>query len=335
MTFRPVRLTLILVLFAGFLLSFFCTACSSQVYSGKIDSVIFGDINTDSSLFIYIAEDQKFFKQNGIDLTIKSYSTGPQVVTSLNAGEINLGSFGEYVVVGQAFARTKAKVVATIDKFQAFFLVGRQDLGIQKIADISGKKVGLVQSALPEFYFGRYMLLNGIDKNSVKVVNVNPDQWVDSITGGSVDAIVVNQFYLSKIQEQLSGKIVVLPIQNNQAGLSVLSCDGDWLKANPDVAKRFLKAISEADQFLVSQPAEAKAIWQKRFNYTTAYFNTLVREHQFSLVLDQSLIMAMEDEARWMISNNLTAEKQVPNFNDYIDETALKAIKPDAVKIIR
>jgi NitT/TauT family transport system substrate-binding protein len=43
----------------------------------------------------------------------------------------------------------------------------------------------------------------------------------------------------------------------------------------------------------------------------------------------------MEDEARWMISNNLTQEKQVPDFLNYIYEDGLKAVKPEAVKIIR
>jgi hypothetical protein len=43
----------------------------------------------------------------------------------------------------------------------------------------------------------------------------------------------------------------------------------------------------------------------------------------------------MEDEARWMIKNKLTKEKNVPNFLDYIYEDALKAVKPEAVNIIR
>jgi hypothetical protein len=36
-----------------------------------------------------------------------------------------------------------------------------------------------------------------------------------------------------------------------------------------------------------------------------------------------------------MIKNNLTAQKEVPLFNNYIYEDALKAIKPEAVNIIR
>jgi len=58
--------------------------------------------------------------------------------------------------------------------------------------------------------------------------------------------------------------------------------------------------------------------------------------NQFSLSLDQSLITAMEDEARWMIKNKLTSKKQgVPDFMNYIYIDGLKAVKPEAVNIIR
>jgi NitT/TauT family transport system substrate-binding protein len=43
----------------------------------------------------------------------------------------------------------------------------------------------------------------------------------------------------------------------------------------------------------------------------------------------------MEDEARWMIKNNLTRERAIPDFTNYIYLDGLKAIKPEVVNIIR
>ena len=43
----------------------------------------------------------------------------------------------------------------------------------------------------------------------------------------------------------------------------------------------------------------------------------------------------MEDEGRWIIDNNLTIKRQLPNFLDIVHEDGLKAIKPEAVNIIR
>jgi hypothetical protein len=42
-----------------------------------------------------------------------------------------------------------------------------------------------------------------------------------------------------------------------------------------------------------------------------------------------------KDEAQWMIKNNLTTEKSIPDFVNYIYVDGLKAVKPEAVSIIR
>jgi hypothetical protein len=42
----------------------------------------------------------------------------------------------------------------------------------------------------------------------------------------------------------------------------------------------------------------------------------------------------MEDEGRWMIKNNLTSEKTIPNFRDYIYAKGLVDVNPEAVNVI-
>jgi NitT/TauT family transport system substrate-binding protein len=108
-----------------------------------------------------------------------------------------------------------------------------------------------------------------------------------------------------------------------------------WVTSHPEVIIRFLKALVQAENYVASHPDEAKAIVKKRLQYEDAYIGEVWREHRFSLSIDQGLIVAMEDEARWMIKNNLTTEKNVPNFVDYIYIDGLKAAKPGAVNIIR
>jgi hypothetical protein len=54
-----------------------------------------------------------------------------------------------------------------------------------------------------------------------------------------------------------------------------------------------------------------------------------------ALSLDQTLVAATKDETQWMINNNLSGERQIPDFLNYICEDGLKAIRPEAVNIIR
>jgi len=61
---------------------------------------------------------------------------------------------------------------------------------------------------------------------------------------------------------------------------------------------------------------------------------TVWQQNQFGLSLDQSLITTMEDEARWMIANNLTNATAVPDFRNYIYTKGLDEVKPGSVHII-
>ncbi len=61
---------------------------------------------------------------------------------------------------------------------------------------------------------------------------------------------------------------------------------------------------------------------------------TVWPDHEYSLTLDQSLVTAMEDEGRWMIANNLTNEKAIPDFRNCIYTKEPPDVKPEAVNIL-
>ena len=67
--------------------------------------------------------------------------------------------------------------------------------------------------------------------------------------------------------------------------------------------------------FVVNHLVEAKAIVKSQMNFSDTYVETVWHQNQFSLSLDQSLILAMEGEARWLISNNLTNATGCPKFH--------------------
>ena len=73
---------------------------------------------------------------------------------------------------------------------------------------------------------------------------------------------------------------------------------------------------------------------QKKFNYSDEDVATVWSDNQFSLSLDQSLLVAMEDEGRWMIANNMTTEKTLPNFREFIYTKGLEEVKPESVNVI-
>lgn len=162
-----------------------------------------------------------------------------------------------------------------------------------------------------------------------------PSASVDALNNGTLDGAVVWNPYAYQIRQQLAEQAVLLRVQSSQSAYAVAVAQNDWLAIHREVIVRSIRAIAQAKQYLLNHPSEARAIVQKRMNYDDASMDTVLSENVFSLSLDQSLITAMEDKARWMINSNLTTEKRIPNLLDYIYEDGLKAVKPEAVTIIR
>jgi NitT/TauT family transport system substrate-binding protein len=158
---------------------------------------------------------------------------------------------------------------------------------------------------------------------------------VNAVVNGDIDAVATAQPYANLAKERLGANAVVWPAQSGQPLHGLIISSNEWITKHPELTRRFLKSLAQAEAYVIHNPAQAKDILQKRLNLDPAYIETVWSQNQFSLSLDESVITAMEDQARWMISNNLTTEKKVPDFIDYIYLDGLKAVKPEAVNIIR
>ncbi len=283
---------------------------------------------------IHIADDQGYFANSGLNVTIKNEYATPKSFDGMLNGEVDIASIGEYTTVTKAFENKSFVVIACIDKFETVCLYGRKDLGIEEVSDLKGKKIGLVRGSPVEFFTGRFLDLHGMSLQDVTIVDLQPSQYVDALANGSVDSVVTTDLFIDQFEEQIGNNFIRLPIQSGQPMYFVTACRSDWAASHPDTINRFLKSLAQAEEFTINHPAEAKAIVQKRLNLTDEYIATIWPQHQFSLMLDQSLLMAMNDEGRWMITNNLTTEKTLPYFRDYIYTKGLEEVKPDAVNIL-
>ncbi len=306
---------------------------SQPAYSGTPESITIGGVPYNASALIYIAEDRGYFDRNGLNVTMRDYNSAPSAMDGLLNDESDMALMSEYVVVGAAFKKENISVIGIIDKYHVVDLVGRKDKGIENVSDLKGKKIGVTRRSQLEFYLGRFLNLHGISLQDITLVDLPPPQYAQALTSGNVDAIIAWDLYTDQIQERSGSNVVIWPAQNSQSGYYLMACRDGWATGHPETINRFLKSIAQAEEYMIDHPNEAKAIVQKMLNYTDAYMATTWPNHQFSLTLDQSLLIAMNDEGRWMINNNITSEKTLPNFRDYIYTKGLEDVKPESVNI--
>lgn len=191
----------------------------------------------------------------------------------------------------------------------------------------------MVRQSIAEFYLGRYLDINGMGIDNVTLVDLSPSQSQKALASGGVDAVVVWQPYADHIMKKVSNA-ASWPVQNSQAVFGILAAKDDWLAQHGKEVVRFLRSLVEAEDFLANDPERSKAIVKEKLNYDDSYISNIWTKHNHRVTLDQTLIVAMKDEARWLIDNDLTLENQIPDMVSHIYLEGLLSVNPSAVNVI-
>jgi NitT/TauT family transport system substrate-binding protein len=149
------------------------------------------------------------------------------------------------------------------------------------------------------------------------VTLVNGTLGIGALVRGDIDAAMTIPPVLGGVQSKLGDNAMSWPAQNDQPFFSLVLGEREWIAQHPDVVERFLAAMSEAEDYIAEHPTEAKALLKRRLKFSDADIERVWAQNDFSLSLDQSLIVAME-AGRWMIKNGLTSAKGVPDFVDRV-----------------
>jgi NitT/TauT family transport system substrate-binding protein len=326
----------VIILVIAIVLSSFFYLSSQKPYTGKMESISVAYSPFESLTLFWVAEEQGYFTENGLNVTSHKYGTGSAALKGVLNGEDNIAvGTSEFPLATSALNGDRISTFASISKSEFIYLIGREDRGIHEVSDLKGKTIGVAFGTIAQFYLGRFFDLNGLGLQDVTLVNLKTSaEWVDAVVNGSIDAVATAQPSADLAKDGLGNNAVVWSIQSNQPLYAQAIASDEWITSHPELVNRFLKSLVQAEDFTINDPAEAKAIVKNQLNLTDAYTDKVWSQNQFSLSLDQSLLVALQDEARWAISNKLTSATTLPQFSNYIYVDGLKSTKPGAVNII-
>ncbi|HEX9805106.1 MAG TPA: NrtA/SsuA/CpmA family ABC transporter substrate-binding protein [Candidatus Dojkabacteria bacterium] len=282
-----------------------------------------------------IAEDQGYFQDNGLDVQINEYPSGPAAIDALLKGDVDFAIAADFVCVSNISTNKDLRIISGVSSGDAFKFLGRKDKGITQSADLNGKRIGVTRKGLGEFFLGQLLTLNGLYFHDVTIVDLQPDEIVIDLEKGKIDAAVVFNPYAYNIQDILRENILVSSAQGSQRAFTVALSTDTFINSQPDTVRRYLNALYQSEELLKRDEHRGKIILAKAMEYDFAYVNYIWPELEFGLGLDQSLLLNMESEERFRIENELTTETKVPNYLEYIYFDALEEVNPDRISIIR
>jgi NitT/TauT family transport system substrate-binding protein len=285
---------------------------------------------------ITIAQEQGFFSQEGLDLTIRQYATGKAAFEGMFAREVDMASVAETPIVFKSFAQQDFSIIAGLSSSNNFVrLVARKDKGILTPADLRGKTIGTPQGTVFQFFSHLILINNGLSENDVTISFRKPEELISGLVRGEIDAFSFREPSISEAKKLLGANAVVFA----EPGLYFQTFDlvalKSFIKAKPETVKRVLRALIGAEEFTNTYSDKAKTIISQYMGIKEPEMAAVWSDVTLQVSLDQSLLLNFEDEARWAIKSGLTDKKEVPNYLKFIYLDGLEAVKPKAVTIVR
>src|SRR6185436_11512557 len=185
------------------------------------------------------------------------------------------------------------------------------------------------------YFLSLFLAQHGMQLSDVVLVDLDAASVPKALIDGTVDAVSTWEPYIYSAKKSLQDNGLVLESRDTFREDFYFVVFSEWVNHHPNRTRRFLFAIDEAEKFIADHPLESQKIVAKRLKLDPQFVASVWGDYTFELFLDQAILLTLEQQARWSISNGFTDHKTAPNYLNFITTEMLEAIKPSAVTIIQ
>lgn len=212
----------------------------------------------------YVAEQKGFFKKHGADVKLVWFANYTDSIAALSAGQLDANSqtWSDTMAPLAKGVPLKAILVNDNSAGNDAIMVGPR---IKSFADLKGKKIALEEFSVSHFLLTVALSRHGLTLKDVQVVNLAAGDAAAAFMAGRVDAAVVWNPWIARIEA--SGKGKALFTSKDLPGMipDLLVAHDKALK---DPAKRkdfvgMVRAWYDVQAFIRANPAEAAQIMAK------------------------------------------------------------------------
>ena len=314
---------LVLIVLFGFSLS---------VHAG--DRVVIGISPSLTATLNIIAKQQGYFEQQGVEAEIRVIESGSKAVAMMLNDEIDISESSVFALVSNSFYRRDFKIYTQVSiSGNDNMVVARKDRGIQKIADLKGKKVGVLKGAFPQYVLDLMLLKAGIDSNKIQLLLEENDRLYQMLSSGELDAVCFYGGWVDKASKALKDNAVLFHDEKLVRVTVVHAGKRRTFEKNPELFSRILRVYVRAEEYVKKNPDAALKGVVDYLKLDMSNAQKVWKPKMIHVALEQSLLNDMENIAQWQIDTGLRNSSKIPNYLDFIDFRSLTEVDPKRVTI--
>lgn len=283
---------------------------------------------------IAVADERGFFRECGVEVEYHAYPSGLAALDAVRGGEAQAATVADIAFASRMKnGDPSARVVASIGLTSGNQIVARRDRNIEEPSDLRGKVVGYTPDTSSDYFLYAFLLINHISPADVTLVDIPPSRQVDAVVNGEVDAISAYEMFGFKAFERLGKNGVSWDSQNTLNYHWFLAASESSIKS-PEALDRFLKALIEAENFVMTHPEESQNIIASKWGFSPELVRQAWSKTRLTVSFNQSIITSLQNYSRWEMERD-GRSGDLPDVLNFVDASALDRIDPRLVSIFR
>ncbi|MDE6203487.1 MAG: ABC transporter substrate-binding protein, partial [Lachnospiraceae bacterium] len=186
-----------------------------------------------------------YFEKENLRVSLHEYANGLEIIKAMEAGKIDMGYIGNGAHKFCINGRAVIAVMSHLSNAEA--IIGNKHREVRTAADLRGKKIGNVEHASSETILRIALDTEGISYDDAEIINMKPEEIVEGMGNGSLDAAVIWSPYTLEVQKRLGNDAIM--IANNMTYSSKTASISSWItlpryaSEYADRVQRFTRAI--------------------------------------------------------------------------------------------
>jgi NitT/TauT family transport system substrate-binding protein len=236
-------------------------AASSQIARAQaLPKVVVGSSTIDAASALISAQHNGYFTKNGLDVEIITGS-GAASAAAIAGGTMQFAASNIVTLIKAHLQGVGFLMVAPssmyVNTYPTQVLCTRTDSGFKTAADLNGKTIAVTAIGdLLSTSTLAWITKNGGDPSSVKLVEFPPAAQATALEAGRVQGATLAEPFLSEALATNTVRVFGNIFDAIAPSFLVAAYFGnsDWVKANPDLVRRFTQSMLQGSAFANAHP---------------------------------------------------------------------------------
>ena len=255
-----------------------------------------------------------------VEVTFTEFESGPPENESFAAGQQDIGVMGNVPsILGKASGQDRLYLGISENGEKTEVVIVPADSDIKSVADLKGKKIGLVVGSICENLVYKLLNAEGLSLEDVELVNLATSEQQAALAAGQVDAVATWQPTVAKLTSDGSN----VRLADGSNGLfkaeNTIFGNREYIEQNPEIVQIFIQQYARAAYELANNKEKYSEQYAEKYGLTSELLYAALEDANFPIVIAQEDIDDLQGTADFLYETGKAATQVT--IKDFVDDS--------------